>query len=708
MLGKTICASMLLALPVARTGTAGGLDENLLSNGGFEAGNNAWWHPKDRYGGQIDPQLRRHGLNSWRMDLKRFGKETIISSGGAVKPGRDHQVSVWIRCRNVAPADAVTVRVLQFALGKPNGWYTRDGNADLIHTGGSHDWYRFRINVPKAELRPDTDRLTVFLRAAPGSNGTVWFDEATLRPTTGEPPGELLDAQAAPPLRRVSTSLADEAAAFRDIPFLNEVGEGIKISCGSDHNLFYGPSPVRVTLHVTAPAPARLAWVVSDYWGRIVRRGNTTGTRRISLAGMGYFEVAARLSRNGKQIGAARISLAHLPKHPHAETAPKYLLGSWVQQNDLLDDIGARWTRVGTGWRYLEPKPGHPNEELWQRLDAHIAGIADSGIAPIFLFAKVPKWAGPHHKRVAPQHWGDFRRFVRKCVSRYRKYVNVWEVMNEPYIPTLFPGTLDEIMQWHRIVREEVDRGDPGGLVIGPCLNTRNDYLFKEMRQLLEMGIGRLVDGISIHTYGGLEAAGFLEHFAKLRKLLDEFGANKPLYITEQGLSVPEKLPLERIQARYFARMLLLCMQARVKVVIWHMMSWPQGASSEQRNFAVVRARKDLKQRAPRPAFVAAATLSSVLGNARFRRSVPGLGKTAVAQVYQTADGESVIALWDWGQPERRVQLDVGVPRVTVVDIVGARRTVQTTDGRLELSISPDPVYILGAKSATPVGEPRL
>ena len=672
---------------------------NRLVNGGFEAGRRGWWHPKASYGGQIDPSLRRSGLNSWSMDLGRTAESAYVSHGGSLTRGRDHQVSVWVRCKDVRPANAITIQALQFANGKPAGWYVRDGKQNLVHTGGSHGWYRFCVNVPDAKLRPDTDRLTIFLRAAAGATGTVWFDDVALRVITGKPPGELLDAQAAPPLDMASDAKPDAAAAFRDVPFLDQVGAGVEIACGSDHNLCYARAPAQVTIRVTAPGAVRLEWMVSDYNGQLVRKGQATATTTVHVPELGYFEVAARVTRDGKQVAAARTSFAHLPTHPFELTSPDYCFGSWVQQRDLLDDVGARWTRVGTGWRYLEPKRGQPNEKLWRGLDQGIESLSQAGIKPIFLFAKVPTWAGPHYKRVAPDRWDDFRAFVRKCVARYRDRVDVWEVMNEPYIPSLFPGTLHEVMQWHRVVREEVDRGDPGGQVIGPCLNTRTDYLLQEERQLLDLGIGTLIDGISIHTYGGLEAAGYLADLAKLRELHKRYHDDKPIYITEQGLSVPEELPLERVQAQYLARMVLLCMEARVKAVIWHMMSWPQGPSPEQRNFALVRARKKLGQRAPRPAFVAAATLASVLGRGKFVRRLDGLGETTRAQVYD-AGGKPVLVLWEWGRPEHRVQVHVGAPHVTVVDIVGRRRRAETAGGRLELTIGPDPVYVLGADAS--------
>ena len=700
------CALSICFAALSSFAADSSLGPNALTNGGFESGEKGWWHPRGSYAGQIDPGLRHGGVASWRIDLARTEQRIHVSHGGGIERGRGHQVSVSIRCKDVTPQNAITIRVLQFARGKPVGWALRAGQEQLIHTGGSHGWHPFSVNIADDKLKPTTERLTIFLEAAANASGTVWFDDVSLRDFTGKPPAELLDAQAAPPLDLAADIRPDAAAAFRDIPFLDNVGDGVTISCGSDHNLVYSSDPAHFTIQVAAPAGAELHWIVSDYYGRAVKRGKAAATTVVAVPDFGYFEVAARLQSNGKQIAAARTSFAHLPAHPFPLTSPEYCFGSWVQQRDLLDDVGARWTRVGTGWRYLEPKKSVFRDKLWQGLDRSMDELAKTGIRPIFLFAKVPRWAGPHYKRVAPDHWEDFRAHVRRCVQRYGEHVDVWEVMNEPYIPTLFPGTLDEVMQWHRIVREEVDRHDPGAQVIGPCLNTRSDYLFEEERQLLELGIGKLIDGISIHTYGGLEAAGYLAHFGKLRELHARFHHDKPIYITEQGLSVPEELPLERVQAQYLARMVLLCMEARIKAVIWHMMSWPQGGSAEQRDFAIVRARKGPGQRAPRPAFVAAATVASVLGKARYVRRIEGLGDTVRAQLYE-ADGEPIVAIWDWGRPERQLRLRVGAASVKVVSIVGAARTMPAQAGVVRLTVGPDPSYVLGAEARALANQPR-
>jgi len=675
-----------------------GLGPNVLSDGGFESGALDWWRPPDRYGGGLDTSRRHGGLNSWRMDLAHPEHEVILSRNGTLRPGSDHHLSVWIRCDRVSPANAICIRALQFAKGKPSGWYERAQSSFLIRTGGSHDWFRFAVNISDEALQTDTESLAVFLRGEPGCKGTVWFDDVSLRPILGEAPGELTDAQAAPPLSMAPPAqLADEVPQTRDIPFLQPRGEPIEIDCGNDSNVLYGPKPIRVRVSAKLTADDdSLQWTVSDYWGRKLAGGSASSPQTIFIGEYGYFEVAVRMLCDGEQVGAARTCVAHIPEHPFGCTSPEYCFGSWVQQADLLDDIGARWTRVGTGWQWLEPKKGVPNDGLWEGQDAHLKTLAQTGIRPIFLFAKVPKWAGPHYKRVGVDHWDDFRAYVRKCVSRYANYVDVWEVMNEPYIPTLFPGTLQEIMQWHRIVREEVDAGDPGARVIGPCVNTRRDYLLSELRDLLELGIGNLIHGISTHTYGGLEAAGFAQHFGILRALLREYNADKPLFITEQGLSVPEELGMERMQAQYIARMILLSMQVDVEAVIWHMMSWPQGGSAEQRDFAIVRARDGLKQRAPRPAFVAAATVSRMLGKAGFTRTLDGLGDGIGAQLYDLA-GRPVVVLWDWATPGRRLSLTVGVPQVTVVDIMGKAALKQTDHGVLTIQATPDPVFILGA-----------
>jgi hypothetical protein len=359
--------------------------------------------------------------------------------------------------------------------------------------------------------------------------------------------------------------------------------------------------------------------------------------------------------------------------------------------------MGAAWTRGGVGWGELEPRPGQFDMGALDAYAATATTLRNSGVRSIVRFGQFPGWVSAYRDFVPPARRPAFRRYVHAVVERLAGIVDHWEVVNEPQRADGYHGNPEDIVAMHRIVFEEVHRLDPGGLVLGPTMNPRRPRIYGEMRALFDRGLADVIDGVSIHTYGKLETAGFVDDLARLRALLAKYGAGrKPVFITEHGVSVPPDLSAERRQARQLVRTNLLAMQAGVRAVVWHMMSWPQGPTAHQRDYAIIRAEPGNSERSPRPAFVAAATLSRILGQARFVRTIDGLGETVVAQVYER-EKSPVLVVWDWGHSPRRIEIDVGVAKVAVIDIVGGRRTVRAKDGRIAVEATPDPVYILGA-----------
>jgi hypothetical protein len=63
--------------------------------------------------------------------------------------------------------------------------------------------------------------------------------------------------------------------------------------------------------------------------------------------------------------------------------------------------------------------------------------------------------------------------------------------------------------------------------------------------------------------------------------------------------------------------------------------------------------------------------------------------------------------MWSTG-PEATAELEVGVPAVTISDVMGNRRQVKTTNGIALIKLSPMPQYLLGAKSIRPASTVKL
>jgi hypothetical protein len=133
-----------LALPTTAASAAAAEPEdntnNMVDNGGFEAGENGWqWEQWDNkpLPGIVDKTDRIRGAASFKMGLpggtgsRWMGREIKLP-----KPGQDYVLSFWLKPTDLPP-DAAYVR-----LGiDGSGWLgTAEGKSDIVRLGGSGDW----------------------------------------------------------------------------------------------------------------------------------------------------------------------------------------------------------------------------------------------------------------------------------------------------------------------------------------------------------------------------------------------------------------------------------------------------------------------------------------------------------------------------------------------------------------------------------------
>lgn len=149
--------------------------QNLLTNGGFEAGATGWTPIANGVGAvtAIDVGLAHTGSNSARLALNQatIGSVGWVQSSGLL-PGHSYEFSFAVRTSN---ADLMAFPLMAF---------TNNG-ADQVFdsgffSGGTADWqvHGFRFTVP-AQVNGMTIMLLLY-----GRTGTAWFDDISLAEIT--------------------------------------------------------------------------------------------------------------------------------------------------------------------------------------------------------------------------------------------------------------------------------------------------------------------------------------------------------------------------------------------------------------------------------------------------------------------------------------------------------------------------------------------
>jgi hypothetical protein len=310
--------------------------------------------------------------------------------------------------------------------------------------------------------------------------------------------------------------------------------------------------------------------------------------------------------------------------------------GSPLADVDVARTLGSSVIRLAIRWDHLQPEPGKFHATRARALDRVINRARKRGVGVLLTVVSTPCWATSappslfegfgdkcpdEFYRRPPRDPAFYEAFVKQLVNRWGRSLSGIEVWNEPNLSYFWRGTPEQHVGLAYAARAAVRashyRKVPviGGAIAGTDLG----YL----EQLLELGIGRATDAISIHPYAlgvgyaepqatQLDNSSFATAVPKTRELMDEYGDNDPIWITEFGYpdcpAVPYCVSAQQ-QASYLrkAAEMTAGWDYVDAFIVYRLRDWIRQDGSMNAHFGVLR-----RNRAPKPA-------AEALGNA-FRR----------------------------------------------------------------------------------------
>lgn len=307
----------------------------------------------------------------------------------------------------------------------------------------------------------------------------------------------------------------------------------------------------------------------------------------------------------------------------------------------LAREAGFGWIRQQVWWRQIEPWKG---TYYWGELDTIVADANAQGLHVLLGIVRSPEWAtgGGYGLPYDPTDLGDF---LYALASRYRGQVHAYEVWNEPNLAHENAGRVADPGEYVRLLSvayRRIKEADPEAQVVSgpltptgvtrPWLSTDDlDYL----RAMLAYEDGLFLascDAVGVHAAGTLNppdslwpaepgpGPGWLDHpthyfrhVENIHIVLREFGARKPIWISEFGWATANytwgyeygNYNSEEDQADYIVRALEIVAED------W---PWVEGVFLWNLNFAMVRGTNRHEQGAfgilysdgsPRPAYEA-------------------------------------------------------------------------------------------------------
>lgn len=318
----------------------------------------------------------------------------------------------------------------------------------------------------------------------------------------------------------------------------------------------------------------------------------------------------------------------------------------------------------------------------------------------------------PTLRKAVPRDLRQWCEYVRAVVSRYRREIRVWEVINEPggimaasaYLPLLATA-------WRTI--KEID---PDLTVVGIC--STGDGIGEEttgemvgfLEECLAGGAADHLDVISIHPYvwpDSPERGNLPETLAGVRELCARFAPGKPVWSTEFGWNSAvvgpnrprtEQGPNQNLYAgeytamdcaNFVARGLLLQLGAGLGKV--HLFNNPQ--PGRMHPFRANGLNLFDYDHTPLPVFIAAREVAQRLSGATLEFNWGEKGE--FLQVYRTDPGLVTAVCWCSEDVPQRESLSVQLPDGAVANLVDLfGRSSVPLSGACELPLSPSPFFL--------------
>jgi hypothetical protein len=247
---------------------------------------------------------------------------------------------------------------------------------------------------------------------------------------------------------------------------------------------------------------------------------------------------------------------------------------------EVVAQSGAGWAREDLHWYRIQPDSATWD---WSFTDAALRALVARKIKIVGVLGHPPGWATPYQGDPAsgisfhapdPQRFAEFSSAV---AQRYGRYIDHWEIWNEPDNPLFWKPKPDATAyaELLRVSSAAIRRADPDAQIL---LGGINPYDTAFLRGVAAAGAWDSFDILALHPYvdpATPEAGNLLASADALWALASRLG-EKPIWITEIGwASGPSDrdqggVADEQTQANYLVRALLLLWRAGAERIFWY------------------------------------------------------------------------------------------------------------------------------------------
>jgi len=364
----------------------------------------------------------------------------------------------------------------------------------------------------------------------------------------------------------------------------------------------------------------------------------------------------------------------------------------------MIAEAGFRWVRTDFFWEVTERERGQYDFSAYDRLlkqldDFHISAlfILDYG-NPLYTDGKSVR---------TPEARAAFARWAVAAAKHFAGRRVTWELFNEPNNQMFWPPQPDA--EEYNALAQEVGRAFrelvPNEHLMGPATSTI-DLNF--LQSCFNTRSPDWWSALSVHPYRQTNPETVAAEYARLREMIVKAGSNgKQLNIvsSEWGYSSAWSRMTQERQAMMLTRQFLTNLANGIPLSIWY--DWRDDgtdANEAEHHFGLVRHEyrgASASAYEPKPAFLAAKTLTTILGGFRFQQRLNVGSSDDYVLAFVRGDERRFVA-WTVSPGARRLTIPdlSGQFSITTMVGTGAGR-IGSKQGALAIDVSTNPLYLV-------------
>jgi hypothetical protein len=382
----------------------------------------------------------------------------------------------------------------------------------------------------------------------------------------------------------------------------------------------------------------------------------------------------------------------------------------------MIADAGFRWVRMDFKWDATERERGSYDFSAYDRL---MAALQPYNIHALFIL----DYGNPLYDNGAPPRSEASREaFARWAVAAAKHFAGrgiIWEVYNEPNHSLFWPPrpNVQEYIKLALAVGRAFGATVPNEKLVGPA-TSGIDFPFLEA--CFKAGLLDYWSAVTVHPYLRSDPEMVASEYCRLRQMISSYAQYRtrsgsdgvqakkeiPVISGEWGYSSVWRGMTEEKQAAMFARQALTNVANEIPISIWY--DWRDDgieSNEPEHHFGLVRnpyeSGRD-RTLEPKPAYLAAETLSGVFNGYKFARRLPVGNDNDYVLVFARAN-DLRLAAWTTSTGAHRIVIPLDPGEFIVTKHTGQPAgSISVGPQGLSIDVSVVPIYLTRRTAALP------